>query len=149
MRGWLDALQAAAVTPAVVHVADNVLRGGSASGDGAARRAATGRRRCCASPTCSLRRGRRRRRARLAVPDDLSVVGFDDSPAASRRTPRLTTVRQDVAAKGRAAARALITAIERAAANGKPRARHLVLPTELVVRQSTAPPAVERPRRRP
>jgi DNA-binding LacI/PurR family transcriptional regulator len=75
----------------------------------------------------------------LAVPEALSVVGFDDSPAASRRSPRLTTVRQDVGAKGRAAAQALITAIERARGDRKTRARHLVLPTELVVRQSTAP----------
>jgi DNA-binding LacI/PurR family transcriptional regulator len=49
-------------------------------------------------------------------------------------------VRQDVRAKGRAAAAALITAIERAKTRPAGRGRHIVLPTELVIRDSTAPP---------
>lgn len=79
--------------------------------------------------------------AGLRVPEDLSVVGFDDSPLASRVRPALTTVRQDFAAKGRAAAAELNRALE-ARRSGAPatRARHHVLPTELVVRASTAPP---------
>ena len=48
----------------------------------------------------------------LRVPEDLSVIGFDDSPLARRMRPALTTVRQDVGAKGRAAAAALTAAIE-------------------------------------
>ena len=40
----------------------------------------------------------------LRVPEDVSVVGFDDSPLASRMRPALTTIRQDLTAKGRAAA---------------------------------------------
>ena len=47
----------------------------------------------------------------LQLPADLSVVGFDDNPLAARLRPALTTVRQDVAAKGRAAAAELIAAI--------------------------------------
>jgi DNA-binding LacI/PurR family transcriptional regulator len=75
----------------------------------------------------------------LRVPDDLSVVGFDDSPLATRVRPALTTVRQDVAAKGRAAAAALTDAITRAKEERPAgRARHVLLPTELVVRDSTA-----------
>ena len=74
----------------------------------------------------------------LAVPDDLSVVGFDDSPVARRGRPTLTTVRQDVAAKGRLAAAALTTAIEHSRSSSKPPVRHLTIPTELIVRQSTA-----------
>lgn len=77
--------------------------------------------------------------AGLRVPEDLSVVGFDDSPVAKRMRPALTTVRQDFTAKGRAAASALTAAIAAQRAGSKPRARHLVLPTELVVRDSTAP----------
>ncbi len=50
----------------------------------------------------------------LRVPEDLSVVGFDDSPLARRMRPALTTVRQDVSGKGRAATAALTTAIEAA-----------------------------------
>jgi DNA-binding LacI/PurR family transcriptional regulator len=77
----------------------------------------------------------------LRVPEDLSVVGFDDSPLARRMRPALTTVRQDVAGKGREATTALTAAIE-AARTGKKsgRAKRVVLPTELVVRDSTAPP---------
>ncbi len=76
----------------------------------------------------------------LTVPRDLSVVGFDDNPLARRMRPALTTVRQDVEAKGRAAAAALIETIETVQAGGTPEARHVLLPTELVVRDSTAPP---------
>ena len=49
----------------------------------------------------------------LRVPDDLSVVGFDDSPLAGRMRPALTTVRQPVEEKGHAAAAALTALIER------------------------------------
>jgi len=77
----------------------------------------------------------------LRVPEDLSVVGFDDSPLALRMRPALTTVRQPIAEKGHAAAAALMTLIERTKSGaGKGRARHIVLPTELIVRESTAPP---------
>ncbi len=76
----------------------------------------------------------------FAVPDDLSVVGFDDNPLAQRMRPALTTVRQDVAAKGRAAAAALTAAIERSRSGASARARQVLLSTELVVRDSTAEP---------
>jgi DNA-binding LacI/PurR family transcriptional regulator len=73
------------------------------------------------------------------VPDDLSVVGFDDSPAASAAAPPLTTVAQPHEEKGRVAVELLMKAVER----GTPRPsrrRRSILPTELVVRDSTAPP---------
>ncbi|HET9759797.1 MAG TPA: substrate-binding domain-containing protein, partial [Nocardioidaceae bacterium] len=76
----------------------------------------------------------------LDVPRDLSVVGFDDSPLARRLRPQLTTVRQDVAEKGRASATELARVLGAKRAGTKTRAKHLVLPTELVVRDSTAPP---------
>ena len=77
----------------------------------------------------------------FAVPDDLSVVGFDDNPLAQRMRPALTTVRQDVAAKGHAAAAALTAAIERSRTGSGRRARHVLLPTELIIRDSTAKPS--------
>ncbi|WP_353950601.1 LacI family DNA-binding transcriptional regulator [Knoellia sp. S7-12] len=82
--------------------------------------------------------------AGIAVPEQLSVVGFDDNPLATRLRPQLTTVRQDVSEKGRLAASMLVDAVEdrRTGRTTKPRA--VTLPTELVVRDSTAPP----PRRR-
>ena len=79
-------------------------------------------------------------RAGVQVPSDISVVGFDDSPLASHTRPALTTVHQDVDAKGREAASALLAAIENAKSETPTRARHVLLPTELVVRESTAPP---------
>lgn len=72
------------------------------------------------------------------VPEDLSVVGFDDSPLATRMRPPLATVRQDVDAKGRAAARALSDAISARRAGRPALTEHLLLPTELVVRGTTA-----------
>jgi DNA-binding LacI/PurR family transcriptional regulator len=68
------------------------------------------------------------------IPDDLSVVGFDDVPRAAAWDPPLTTVRQPLVDKGRAAADLLLELID-----GHP-PRRIELPIELVVRASTAPP---------
>ncbi|HEY4210360.1 MAG TPA: LacI family DNA-binding transcriptional regulator [Steroidobacteraceae bacterium] len=46
---------------------------------------------------------------RVSIPDELSVVGFDDSPLASRLTPALTTVRLPIREMGRLAAARLIS----------------------------------------
>jgi DNA-binding LacI/PurR family transcriptional regulator len=98
----------------------------------------------CYSDVLALGVIRAARELGLAVPHDVSVVGFDDSPVAHRSDPRLTTIRQDVAEKGRIASAALTTAIERARTGSKARARHVTLPTELLVRESTAPPPPDR-----
>jgi DNA-binding LacI/PurR family transcriptional regulator len=74
--------------------------------------------------------------AGLRIPDDLSVVGFDDYPLDEWLVPPLTTVRQPLRDMGAAAAR-MVLDLARGAA---PRANRLDLATELVVRQSTAPP---------
>ncbi len=73
----------------------------------------------------------------LDVPRDLSVAGFDDSPAALHTWPPLTTVRQPV---GEIAGRATEMLIERLG-DEDPEPRHLVLECELVVRASMAAPA--------
>lgn len=77
----------------------------------------------------------------LRVPEDLSVVGYDDSALARTAQPQLTTVRQDLAAKGRAAATTLTRAIARSRGeSGAPTGpEHVLVPTELVVRASTGP----------
>lgn len=75
----------------------------------------------------------------LRVPEDLSVVGFDDSPLAARMRPALTTIRQDLQDKGRAAIAALTAQLDPAHADDPPSA--IVLPTQLIVRESTAKPA--------
>lgn len=71
----------------------------------------------------------------IAVPEQLSVVGYDDIPDASRLTPALTTVRQPLHRVGRAAARALMALID----GGAVQERHVHLRTKLVLRGSTAP----------
>ena len=72
----------------------------------------------------------------LRVPDDLSVVGFDDIPESASTTPGLTTVRQEIQQIGAAAVDLLVGLVEGTPA---PQA-HLRLPTTLVPRGSTAPP---------
>lgn len=72
----------------------------------------------------------------IRVPEQLSVVGFDDNPLAERISPPLTTVRQDVEAKGEAAAKTLLALVRKEATPST-----WVLPTALVVRESTAAPA--------
>ncbi len=71
----------------------------------------------------------------LRIPDDISIVGFDDTPQASVLEPRLTTVRQPLEQMGRVAAQLLLEQIEQP---GTPR-RRVTLPTELIVRNSCAP----------
>ncbi|MFV0130496.1 LacI family DNA-binding transcriptional regulator [Streptomyces sp. HMX112] len=72
------------------------------------------------------------RAAGRRVPDDVAVVGFDDSPIARHTDPRLTSVRQPVEEMGRAMARVLLEAVgDRGAAR-----RQVVLGTELVRRAS-------------
>jgi DNA-binding LacI/PurR family transcriptional regulator len=76
----------------------------------------------------------------LQVPADLSVVGFDDSPLARRLRPQLSTVHQDIAEKGRLAAAALRQALTAPRDQTAGVAERFVLPTRLVVRDSTAAP---------
>ncbi len=71
----------------------------------------------------------------LSVPDDVSVVGFDDIPAAARAAPGLTTVRQPHVEKGRRAGQLLIAAVQ---GNESTQPTAVVLPTEVIVRGSTA-----------
>jgi LacI family transcriptional regulator len=76
----------------------------------------------------------------LRVPQDLSVVGFDDLPVTRWVSPPLTTVRQPLSEMGRAAAQMLGDLI-----TGVPlRTTRVELSTELIVRESTAAPAKER-----
>ncbi len=74
------------------------------------------------------------RRIGVRVPEDISVVGFDDAPYAELLDPPLTTVEQPFAQLGALAAQLLQ---ERLTANHQP-PKALVLPCRLVVRASTA-----------
>ena len=77
--------------------------------------------------------------AGASVPGELSVVGFDDDPLAAARQPALTTVRQDLDAKGRAAAAALFGAMDAAREGERALPSHVLLETELVLRESSGP----------
>lgn len=70
----------------------------------------------------------------LAVPRDVSVMGFDDIELVSHMTPALSTIRQPREAIGRQAAQRLIDRIA-----GDERTEDTVLPVELVLRASTGP----------
>jgi DNA-binding LacI/PurR family transcriptional regulator len=71
----------------------------------------------------------------IAVPGELSITGFDDSPLAALASPSLTSVRVDYAGFGEVAASALLAEI-----SGEPAPAYEPAPPELVVRGSTAPP---------
>jgi LacI family transcriptional regulator len=72
----------------------------------------------------------------LEVPRDLSVVGYDDLPLASWTGPSLTTVDQQLPTMARTAT----TMVLQLARGEDPPLRRIELATELVVRESTAPP---------
>ncbi|MEU6429847.1 LacI family DNA-binding transcriptional regulator [Microbispora sp. NPDC046973] len=73
----------------------------------------------------------------LRVPEDLSIVGFDDTQIARMASPPLTTVRQPLREMGAVAVRTAL----RLAAGEQVESHHVELATELVVRGSTAPAA--------
>ena len=72
----------------------------------------------------------------IRVPDDLSVVGFDEMPEAHHFLPPLTTVRQGFWALGADSLAALLGAL----AGGAATTGHRVIGAQFVVRASTAPP---------
>ena len=78
------------------------------------------------------------REAGLRVPQDVSVVGFDDVQSAAFQNPALTTVRQPLRTMGMLAAQTVLLQIG-AAAEGN-HAQEIVVDPELVVRESTCPP---------
>lgn len=69
------------------------------------------------------------------VPQDISVVGFDDVPEAAYLIPPLTTIQQDFEAIGRRAIEVITQAI-----NGEDLQPSPLVTPKLVVRESTAPP---------
>lgn len=73
----------------------------------------------------------------MRVPEDVSVVGFDDADVAARSSPPLTTVHQPIRQKGEEAARLLLRMISRPDIE---RPQHTILETRLIIRASTAAP---------
>jgi DNA-binding LacI/PurR family transcriptional regulator len=88
----------------------------------------------CASDPMALGAVRAARRRGLGVPDEVSVVGFDDSAFMNCMEPPLTTVRQPIEAMGRAAVDMLSAQIQ----GGAVPPGELLFEPELVVRSSSA-----------
>jgi DNA-binding LacI/PurR family transcriptional regulator len=119
------------------------MEGGHAAGARLISRGVTGI--ICASDVLALGAIRAVRRARLRVPDDVSIVGYDDSPFMACTEPPLTTVRQPIEAMGQAVVRLVVREV---AGDAVP-ADELLFEPELVVRGSTGPvPASPAPRQR-
>jgi len=74
----------------------------------------------------------------LRLPEDLSIIGFDDIPQAAHVHPRLTTVRQPLEEMGRRAARLLLKYIAQPTAE----VERIELPTELIIRESCQAPHI-------
>jgi DNA-binding LacI/PurR family transcriptional regulator len=90
---------------------------------------------CCGSDMMAIGAIRAARQRGLRVPEDVSVIGFDDSPLMAYVDPPLTTVRQPVRDMALVAVRSLLDEIQGV---GAPHTE-LVFRPELVVRSSTAP----------
>jgi DNA-binding LacI/PurR family transcriptional regulator len=132
VRGWSDALRAAGARRVEPLTGDWGAGGGYAAG-----------RRLAADPDVTavfaandqtaLGVLRALHDAGRRVPDDVSVVGFDDTPESPYFVPALTTIRQDFAEVGRRSVELL-----RSLLDGTLEERHSVVPAELVVRESSA-----------
>jgi DNA-binding LacI/PurR family transcriptional regulator len=135
LEGWRDGLAAAGL-----EAAGDLVEAGDFTEEGGA--AAMGRlleRPGCpvdavfaASDLMAAGALRRLRAAGRRVPDDVAVVGFEDSAVARYTQPPLTTVRQPIEEMGRQATRLLLAKVA-----GEAAGMHLILDVELVVRAST------------
>jgi LacI family transcriptional regulator len=72
----------------------------------------------------------------LSIPEDISIIGFDDIPQAAYVHPTLTTVRQPLVQMGRAAVNLLLETLD----NSDLPPRQVMLDTELIIRDSCQPP---------
>ncbi len=72
----------------------------------------------------------------LRIPEDISIIGFDDIPQASHVRPALTTIRQPLEQMGRIATQMLLEILQKPECSPK----RIELPTEIIIRDSTAKP---------
>jgi DNA-binding LacI/PurR family transcriptional regulator len=130
VQGYRDALADAGLTPFAEEAGDY----SEASGAEAVRRIlAVGRPDAIFVASDLMARGAMTalRAAGIRVPDDVAIVGFDDSAVALTTDPPLTTIRQPMYAQGEAMAGVLLSRLA-----GESPERITILPTELVVRAS-------------
>ena len=142
--GYVDFLAEHGITPTIVNAGRSNQPAGVTAGEWLLDVPAADRPTAllCYSDTLAFGVLRTARRLAIDVPGELSVVGFDDIRLASTSTPPLTTVHQDIDAKGHAVAAALTELIEQKVRGEAIVPRRIVLPTHLVVRESSAPAPV-------
>ncbi len=128
-RGWCETLLAAGIEPPMIVRGDWSAEAGFAAGDALGAASAV----FCANDQMALGLLRALAQAGRRVPEDVSVIGFDDVPDAANYRPPLTTIRQDFTALAHRAVDLLVAEIE-----GTPGAdASAVVPTLLVERAST------------
>ncbi|MFC8907216.1 substrate-binding domain-containing protein, partial [Micromonospora sp. NPDC057140] len=137
VEGWREALYAVGAPVPPTRPSDWSARAGYEQGQALARdQSVTAI--FCAGDQLALGVLRALHEAGRRVPDEVSVVGFDDAPDAGYFLPPLTTVRQDFAELGRRSLRVLLAQLDRA--GEQPATPSGLLLPELTVRSSTAPP---------
>jgi DNA-binding LacI/PurR family transcriptional regulator len=138
-HGWVDVLAGKGVEPIVVNAPQSTEAAGEEAGahllNLPPRRRPTGV--LAFSDRLAAGVMRAAQRYEVAIPSQLSIVGYDDATFAATLSPPLTTVRQDIAGNGHLAAATIAAAIDQ----GRDRpvaATVTVTPVELVIRSSTA-----------
>lgn len=138
LEGYRSTLRAAGLEPDVELEGHFTLEGGHDAGVELLRRTDPPTAVFCASDEMAFGVLYAAREAGVRVPEDLSVVGVDDHEMA--HYVGLTTVRQPVLQQGRVAARQILQLLEGDDREVGHVAEHVELPTELVLRSTTAPP---------
>jgi len=133
-RGWADALRVHAAPRTSPLVGDWSARGGYAAGVRLAQDPAVTAV-FAANDQTALGIVRALHEAGRKVPGDVSVVGFDDTPESSYFLPSLTTIRQDFGEVGRRSVELVLSLMDAPVAE-----RHVVVPAQLVLRESAASP---------
>lgn len=128
-RGWTQALADAGIEPPPIVRGDWTAEAGFVAGKALRTASAV----FCANDQMALGLLRALAEAGRRVPEDVSVIGFDDVPDAANYRPPLTTIRQDFAALAHRAVGLLVAEIE---GTDEP-AASAVVPTLLVARAST------------
>ena len=135
LEGYRRALRAAgrSPSPTLEEVGDFTFEGGHAAMQALLKRRPDLDAVVAASELAALGAMIALRSADRRVPDDVAVVGFDDSPVGQTADPPLTTIRQPIELMGREMTRLLLQTIN----TGDRTPQHLILGTELVVRASS------------
>lgn len=142
MLGWRSSLQGAGVSvPKPLLAGWGAAWGYEAGGKLAKKRDVTAV--LCGNDDIAVGCIRAMHDAGRSVPEDVSIIGFDDVPLAQFYTPALTTVRQDFKALGRVCFAKLLSGLT----NGTPEKRLRYPVAQLVIRESAGPPP-KSPRRR-